>query len=46
MAPIRHAIGPHVTVFDKSARKDGAFSRDDYTYDHERDVRRLRQKPR
>jgi transposase len=33
-----HGIEPHVTVFDKSARKDGAFSRDDFTYDHERDV--------
>jgi hypothetical protein len=27
-----------VTVFDKSARKDGTFSRDDFTYDHEHDV--------
>ena len=25
-------------MFDKSARKDGTFSRDDLTYDHERDV--------
>ena len=33
-----HGIEPHVTVFDKSARKDGSFSRDDFTYDHERDV--------
>jgi len=33
-----HGIEPHVTVFDKSARKDGAFSRDDFTYDHEGDV--------
>jgi len=33
-----HGIEPHVTVFDKSARKDGTFSRDDFTYDHERDV--------
>jgi len=31
-------IEPHVTVFDKSARKDGTFSRDDFTYDHERDI--------
>jgi transposase len=31
-------IEPHVTVFDKSARHDGTFSRDDFTYDHERDV--------
>ena len=27
-----------MTVFDKSARKDGTFSRDDFTYDHKRDV--------
>ena len=32
-----HGIEPHVTVFDKSARKDGTFSRADFTYDHERD---------
>jgi hypothetical protein len=29
---------PHVTVFDKSARKDGTFSCDDFTYDHAGDV--------
>jgi transposase len=28
-------IEPHVTVFDKSKRRDGSFSRDDFTYDHE-----------
>jgi transposase len=33
-----HGIEPHVTVFDKSARKDGTFSRDDFTYVHERDI--------
>ena len=33
-----HGIEPHVTVFDKSARNDGTFSRDDFTYDHERNV--------
>jgi transposase len=33
-----HGIEPHVTVFDKSAREDGTFSRDDFTYDHEGDV--------
>jgi transposase len=33
-------IEPHVTVFDKSARKDGTFSRADFTYDHEGDVYR------
>ena len=34
----QHGIEPHVTVFDKSARKDGTFSRKDFHYDHERDV--------
>jgi hypothetical protein len=33
-----HGIEPHVTVFDRSARKDGTFSREDFSYDHERDV--------
>jgi transposase len=33
-----HGIEPHVTVFDKSARQDGTFSRDDFAYDHERDL--------
>ena len=33
-----HGIEPHVTVFDKSARKDGTFARDDFTYDLERGV--------
>ena len=33
-----HGIEPHVTVFDKSARKDGTFSRDDFTYDPERNA--------
>jgi len=31
-------IEPHVTVFDKSARQDGTFSRHDFTYDHIGDV--------
>jgi hypothetical protein len=31
-------IEPHVTVFDKSARQDGTFSRDAFTYDHDGDV--------
>jgi transposase len=31
-------IEPHITVFDKSARRDGTFSRQDFTYDHEGDV--------
>jgi transposase len=29
---------PHVPVFDKSARKDGTFSRDEFRYDHEGDI--------
>jgi transposase len=33
-----HGIEPHVTVFDKSARKDGTFSRDDFNYDLAGDV--------
>jgi transposase len=33
-----HGIEPHVTVFDKSVRKDGTFSREDFTYDHAGDV--------
>ncbi len=36
----KHGIEPHVTVFDKSARKDGTFSRDDFTYDQAGDVYR------
>ena len=31
-------IEPHVTVFDKSARKDGTFSREDFSFDPTRDV--------
>jgi transposase len=31
-------IEPHVSVFDKSKRRDGTFSRDDFIYDHEGDV--------
>jgi transposase len=33
-----HGIEPHVSVFDKSARTDGTFSREDFTYDHEGDI--------
>src|SRR6187455_3223040 len=33
-----HGIEPHVTVFDKSARKDGTFSREDFKYDSTGDV--------
>src|SRR6266446_5621621 len=31
-------IEPHVSVFDKSNRENGTFSRDDFTYDHQGDV--------
>jgi len=31
-------IEPHVSVFDKSARNDDSFSREDFAYDHEADV--------
>jgi transposase len=31
-------IEPHVTVFDKSARKDGTFAREDFNYDPAGDV--------
>ena len=31
-------IEPHIPVFDKSTRKDGTFSRADFTYDHDRDL--------
>ena len=31
-------IEPHIPVFDKSARKDGTFSRDDFSYDHKGDA--------
>jgi transposase len=31
-------IEPHIPVFDKSGRKDGTFSRDDFGYDEEADV--------
>ena len=34
MARLRAWHQPHVTVFDKSTRQDGTFSRDDFTYDH------------
>ena len=33
-----HGIEPHVTVFDKSARKDGTFAREDFSYDPAGDV--------
>ena len=31
-------IEPHVTVFDKSARKDGTFSREDFSFDQAKDL--------
>ena len=31
-------IEPHIPVFDKSARSDGTFEREDFTYDRESDV--------
>ena len=31
-------IEPHIPVFDKSARTDGTFEREDFTYDHGGDV--------
>jgi transposase len=30
-------IEPHIPVWDKSQRRDGTLSRDDFTYDYERD---------
>jgi transposase len=33
-----HGIEPHVTVFDKSTRQDGTFSREHFTYDRAGDV--------
>ncbi len=32
------AIEPHIPVFDKSARTDGTFSREDFAYDRQNDV--------
>ena len=31
-------IDPYIPVIDKSERKDGTFSRDDFTYDAEKDA--------
>jgi transposase len=33
-----HGIAPHVSVFDKSAHNDGTFSREAFTYDHQRNI--------
>jgi hypothetical protein len=35
-----HGIEPHVSVVDKSVRKDGTFSRDEFPYDRAGDVYR------
>ena len=32
------AIEPHIPVFDKSARDDGTFSREDFAYNQEADI--------
>jgi transposase len=34
---VNHDIDPHIPVWDKSQRKDGTFSRADFTYDEEHD---------
>jgi transposase len=34
----QQGIEPHVTVFDKSARTDGTFSREQFAYDAERNI--------
>jgi hypothetical protein len=31
-------IAPHIPVIDKSRRADGSLSRDDFTFDNERNV--------
>jgi transposase len=31
-------IAPHIPVIDKSKRQDGTFSREDFTFDHERNI--------
>ena len=31
-------IAPHIPVIDKSKREDGTFSRDDFTFDKERNL--------
>jgi hypothetical protein len=33
-----HKIAPYIPVIDKSKREDGIFSRDDFSFDKERDV--------
>ena len=34
----RRKIAPHIPVVDKSRREDGTFSREDFTFDKERNV--------
>ena len=34
----QQGIEPHVTVFDRSTRTDGTFSREEFAYDAERDI--------
>ena len=33
-----HGIEPHVSVFDKAARKDGTFARENFAYDRDHNV--------
>jgi hypothetical protein len=35
---VNKKIGPHIPVIDKSKREDGTFSRDDFTFDKDRNV--------
>jgi transposase len=35
---VDHKIEPHIPVWDRSERDDGAFTRADFTYDKERDI--------
>jgi len=35
---VERAIEPHIPVFDKSARDDGTFSREDFAYNQEHDL--------
>ena len=35
---VERGIDPHIPVWDKGTRDDGTFSRQDFTYDRERDV--------
>ena len=38
MAVNARAIEPHIPVFDKSARDDGTFSREDFAYNQDADI--------